>query len=274
MSGQVNLFDVMMKDLRYRDALIRHRSKVLVENPDKLENLELAVLSYKIYKEIKKIDDGLPEHLRSYIYFPDVPPFDESEEFKAFSNFLFCEFVDWYDLMPTINNNLLTFILNKYPANISPNIICVGDGQFCHLGRKLSQNGYKALSIDPEINTNVIHNDGKFHCLDREFSLQDEDIIRWASLIVGPKVPQCTEMLLNCPKPTVFSISMNPEIYNMTVGGVLITSHDQLDKIIRHTAGVTTYRRKFTNTLDNVCEMNIYAHDGRTKQKSDQIMEL
>ena len=267
MNSQVSLFDVMMQNLRYRDSLIKHREKVLAENPDKLENLELAVLSYKIYKEIQKIDDGLPEHLRSHVSFPNVPPFDESEEFNAFSHYLFGEFVDWFDLIPTISNNLLTFVLNRYPVDTFPNIVCVGDGQFCHLGRKLAQKGYKALSIDPEINTNVILNDGKFHRIDREFSLQDEDIIRWANLIVGPKVPQCTEIFLNCPKPTVFSISKNPEMYKMTVNGQLITSHKQLDEIIRHTTGVTTFKRRTTNPLEGVCEMNIYVHNGRVNDK-------
>ena len=59
-------------------------------------------------------------------------------------------------------------------------------------------------------------NGGMLRVVQGEFHETSEDMMDWANLIVGAKVPQCAEILTKT-KSQQFYISGNAEIYHMEI---------------------------------------------------------
>jgi len=233
-------FMVMMK---MRQDLIEKGKEMAYENPDRLSEPELRALTDRIFQKLNEIDMALghPYHDTgtSGTYGIDEDRIDE----------LWVDFIDWYNIMPTPSNILLDYIKRSYPVEKYKNILCVGDGQCSHLGRKLAASGYNAVSVDPVARREFSQKrdkktKGKLHVVQGQFLKSFDNMIDWADLIVGAKVPQCAEELIGLRKETVFNISANAEIYGMTFRGVPITSSQVLIDQIRKCEGVITKRCK------------------------------
>ena len=115
-------------------------------------------------------------------------------------------------------------------------MLCIGDGEHCHLGRKLAALGYTVVVVDTvskkEFTIPKQENGGMLRVVQGEFHETSEDMMDWANLIVGAKVPQCAEILTKTKKPTIFNISGNAEIYHMRFNGKEIHSSEELEKEI------------------------------------------
>lgn len=91
-------------------------------------------------------------------------------------------------------------------------------------------------------------------------------MIDWTDIIFGVKLPLCAEDLTKLDKPTIFSISTNPEIYNMRFKGVPIKSAEQLQNEIEKVPKVK--RVNFQDYLRK--DSYIYVCDERqTEKKKD-----
>lgn len=208
------MFEEMQNKLEYafnyRNRIIEKIKIALSENPDKLNKDEIVALSAKVLKHIEKVDITLgfiPSDLGL------KRPETVSEERQ---NELFLDFIDWYEIVPTSRNNLLEYVLEQYPKEKYPRILCVGDGMASHLGRKLAMRGYRVLSVDPEarddFETESTNSGGSLRIEKREFNRFSKDLIDEASLVVGVKVPKLANDLVTLPKPTVFNIDKNAEL--------------------------------------------------------------
>lgn len=87
-------------------------------------------------------------------------------------------------------------------------------------------------------------------------------------MIVGVKVPLCAEDLTKVAKPTIFSISNNPEIYNMRFNGIPITSVKSLENEIEKIPKVK--RVNFQNYLGK--ESHIYICDERQRETEKDFL--
>lgn len=233
-------FKVMMK---LRRDLIEKGKQVVYENPDRLSEEEMRALTDRIFQELNSIDMSLghPYH--------DTGTRGTHRVSDDRVGELWVDFIDWYNIIPTPSNVLLNYIKRSYPVEKYRNILCVGDGECSHLGRKLAASGYNAVSVDPVARREFSQRrdrktSGKFHVVQGQFLKSSENMIDWADLVVGAKVPQCAEQLIGLKKEAVFNISVNAEIYRMTFRGVPITSSQVLIDEIRKCEGVSTVRCK------------------------------
>ncbi len=128
-----------------RSNLIKYGKRVSIENPDKLSIAELQALLVKIFDELNKIDMayGFEYH--------DIKIRRPSKISPQEQDYLFSEFLDWYNVT-TLGDIVYKYVLEKYPVSKYPRILCVGDGENCHLGRKLAAQGYQVCSVDPVAN--------------------------------------------------------------------------------------------------------------------------
>lgn len=252
--------DIIMK---YRDNLVNYGRRVCTENPDRLNDEQLKALTARIFSELNNIDMAM-----GYEYHDTgvtCPQSISKEEQKG----LFVDFIDWYDVIPTLSNSVYQYVLKKYPAEKYPKVLCVGDGKKCHLGRKLAMKGYDVVSVDPVAQkqfTGKQNGKGKLYVVNAEFFDTSKDMIDWASVVVGTKVPLCAEDLVKIPKPTVFNISNNVEIYNMRFKGVPIKSSAQLQDEIKKCSGVKCLKHIGTR-IEDEDECVIFVRD--VKEKSD-----
>lgn len=251
--------------IKYRERLIANGKKVTMENPDKLSMSELQALTERIFKELNNIDMslGYPYH--------DIGMKSTHRVSEDRINELYVDFLDWYEIMPTPSNILFDYIKENYTIENYKKILCVGDGQCSHLGRKLANIGYNVVSVDPlarrEFSTkNIQRKNGKLYVVKGKFFRTSTDMIDWADLIVGAKVPQCAEELIGLKKESVFNISNNADIYNMRFKGVPITSSKVLIDEITKCQDVTIKRVK----KDNEDEILIFV----SKQKEIDDLQL
>ena len=251
----------------FRQNLIEKGKDVVKENPDRLSAEQLIALSEKILREINGIGYELGYPLQQIeIKKPKNISEYEQEE-------LFYQFMDWYDIGGTPNRHLYEYVLKHYPKSKYHNIVCVGDGENCHLGRKLAMKGYNVISIDPvarkEFETQEISEQepGMLRIIKAKFFSSSKDLIDWANLIIGAKVPECVPELVNLPKPSVFSISSDPEIYHMKFKGVSITSAKKYRKLIKKCPGITTFTPTSTVKSEDMSNCMIFIHDGKQREK-------
>lgn len=255
-------FEELMK---YREGLVINGKRLAIENPDKLKREELEALVEKIFKELNKIDMSLGyEYYDTGIKSRHVVSEDRVQE-------LYIDFLDWYDIMKTPSNMLFDYIKENYSTEKYRRILCVGDGQCSHLGRKLADTGYNVVSVDPLARKEfTIKKDerktGKLHVIQGKFLRTSTDMIDWADLIVGAKVPQCAEELIELKKEAVFNISKNAEIHAMRFNGVPITSSKVLEDEISKCKGVTTKRFKLYNGEESLIFIS--------KQREKEEMQL
>lgn len=216
--------------MKYRTKIIEYGKKVVIENPDRLNNDELQALTAKIFEHLNELDVSLGyDNHDTGIRKPKNIDKDRQEE-------LFTSFIDWYGIIPEGTTLINNYLQKNYPHTQYKKVICVGDGEWCHLGRKLANKGYNVVVVDPVSKKEferVSHDEyGSLHVVNGKFFDTSEDMIEWADMIVGVKVPLCAEDLTKVAKPTIFSISKNPEIYNMRFNEVPITSVESLENEI------------------------------------------
>lgn len=261
----MDLKDELKMTLEFRKQLIEKGKQVNFENPDNLDTNQLIALTEKIFSVINEIDValGYPEHPTGLTKPRSVSKKEQSE--------LFHNFLDWYEIVSTPNQYLYQYVIKHYPKSKYSQILCVGDGENCYLGRKLAMKGYKVISIDPiarrEFSEEGMSEDGEgMLCVVKDkFSKDSKGLIDWANLVVGVKVPMCVPDLVNLPKPTAFSISANPEIYNMSFKGTKITSAQQFKRLIERCTGIRVFTPEpaFDGHEMHSCE--IFIHDGRQR---------
>ena len=156
---------------------------------------------------------------------------------------LFVDFLDWYGIIPTPANKVYGEVIKNYPASKYKRILCVGDGKCSHLGRKLAEKGYEVVSVDPEarkeFSGKAKNGTGKLYVVRGQFLSNSEDMQDWADLIVGSKITEFVEEVVDAKKPAVFTISDNAEIYNMRYKGKPIRSSKELDDELIKVKGMT-----------------------------------
>lgn len=251
--------------IKYRTKLIEYGKRASIENPDRLNNDELQALTVRIFDMLNQLDIslGYDDHdtgLRK----PESVDKDRQEE-------LFISFIDWYGIIPEGSTLMNNYVQKNYPPNKYKKVICVGDGEWCHLGRKLANRGYDVVVVDPfskkEFEMSADYKHGKLHVVKGKFFDTSKDMIDWSDIIVGVKVPLCAEDLTKLDKPTIFSISNNPEIYNMRFKGVPIKSAEQLQNEIERISKVK--RVNFRDYLGH--DSHIYVCDERQREKKEEF---
>lgn len=252
--------------MKYRQNLIKYGRIVPLENPDCLVPDEMRVLVFKIFEALNNLDMSVGyEYHDTGFRMPEG--FDE-ETAEVF----FDDFMDWYNIIETPSNQIFKYVTQNFSPQKYHKILCVGDGENSHLGRKLAMQGYDVVSVDPlarkrfsgRINNGIQKSNrtqGKFHVVQGSFFRTSKDMIEWADLIVGSKVPLCAEELVELKKPAVFNISSNAEIYNMRFKGVPINSSADLIREIKKCNGVSV--KKCYNDLGE--EDLIFVCDGRER---------
>lgn len=236
--------------MKYRQGLIEHGRKIIFDNPDRLGRAELEALVERIFKELNKIDMSMGEEY----YDTGMRGTHGVDEHRV--DEIFMDFIDWYDIIETPSNVILDYVKANYPSETYKRILCVGDGKCCHLGRKLAAEGYNVVSVDPLARREFAKQrdkgkSGQFYVVKGKFLRTSEDMIDWANLIVGAKVPECAQELIGLKKEAVFNISNNAEIYGMNFRGVPITSSRVLVNEIQKCKGV------ITKTIPGVSKPNI-----------------
>lgn len=247
-------YEILMK---YRRDLITYGQRVARENPDKLNFDEIQALESRVFGELNKIDVsmGYPHHDTGV----RVPKSID----KITQQALFIDFLDWYEIIPTPSNQIRDYVLKHYSPAQYHRVLCVGDGENVHLGRKLAQKGYNVISVDPvakrsfTVKKGENGSKGSLHIIQGTFSRTSTDMIDWADLIVGGKVPQISEELVSLKKPTVFNISSNAEVHNMKFKGRSIKSSAELEEEILKCQGVR---------LEKGGHCNIYVFDQREQE--------
>ncbi len=248
--------------MKLRRRLIENQKRLHLENPDNLNEEGLQAIDAKISELLNGIDMSI-----GYGYHDNriTKPVTMSKEMQTF---LFGEFLDWYEIIPSYANLVYHYVINNYPSEQYKKIICVGDGENCHLGRKLADKGYKVVVVDSvsEKGYSFSENEkgGSLHVVQGEFFDTSTDMIDWADIVVGAKVPQCAEDLTKLNKPTVFTISNNPEIYDMRFAGKPILSAEQLTRELEKTPGLK--RKKYVDYLEH--EISIFVCDGKERERS------
>ena len=251
--------------MRYRDALIMYGKRACIENPDRLKKSELQALTEKIFKELNEIDMSL-----GYEYY-DTGIKSTHGVSEERINELYIDFLDWYEIVKTPSNCLFDYVKENYPLENYKKILCVGDGECSHLGRKLADQGYRVVSVDPLARKEFSRKKdeskmGKFYAVQAKFLRTSIDMIDWADLIVGAKVPECVEELIGLKKESVFNISNNAEIYRMRFRGVPITSSKVLEDEIAKCKDVETKRIKVYDDKEYVIFVS--------KQRQKEGMQL
>lgn len=249
--------------ITYRKRIAECGKRVIQENPDKLNNDELVALTHKIFETLNSIDMSFGhEQYDSKIDKPASIP-----DWKQDS--LFSDFVDWYNIRPTGATLVADYVKSNYPSNKHKKIICVGDGENCHVGRKLANEGYNVVVMNPlstkEFEIPPNNQQGKLHIVKGNFFNISQSMIDWADVIVGVKVTLEIEDLIKLDKPAMFTISNNPEIYNMRYNGVLITCLEQLRELIEKDPKVKKIH--YVSYLGQ--KLNLYVVDGKDKEDMD-----
>lgn len=253
--------EALKATMAYRENLIRYGKQVAFENPDKLTIEQIKALEERIFKELNEIDMslGYPYH--------DIGMTVSDEVSKEQQENLYRDFLDWYQVVPTLSGEIYQYVMQKYPTDKFSKVLCVGDGEKCHLGRKLAMKGYRVVSVDPvaekRFSGKIGNEGGKLHVVKGEFYRNSTDMIDWADVIVGSKIPQCAEELVESRKPAVFNISSNAEIYNMRFKGNLIQSSEQLVSEIAKCSGVSLKRRKSLLNEERI----LFVCEGREKER-------
>lgn len=259
-SNEININDV----LKLRSKILEGIRRVMTENPDRLNVDELNAVLSRCFALLNELDMGLGfECYDTKLKRPDSIP--EWQQIDLYNNF-----IDWYNILPTGGRVINGYVQKNYPNSKYKRVICVGDGRYCHLGRRLASEGYDVVVVDPvskkEFARPADGKSGRLHIVNGEFYRASRAMIDWADIIVGAKVPLCAEDLTKLDKPTVFSISDNPEIYKMRYNGVLITSAKQLQGEIEKSPRV-----KRVNYEDYIGNRSfIYVCDGRDKEDMDE----
>lgn len=237
--------------IRYREDLIKYGKEFAITNPDNLSDDELMAVSTKIFEQLNNIDMGFGH---SYHETNTKLP-DSISDARAYQ--LFIDFIDWYEIFSTPSRAVLDYVLSEYPKSEFSNILCVGDGEKSHLGRKLAMKGYNVISVDPAADTTlpldskIKSSGGKFTARDSFFSHKSSEYIEWADLIVGSKIPTLVEEILKIPnKPAVFAISKNAEMYRMAFRGIPITSSKQFTNLISKQPNIKTKSYKYERRDD------------------------
>lgn len=249
----------------YRNKLLTCGKNVIFENPDKLTEQEMVALEERIFREINEIDMSLGyEYHDTGMKIPAGISKEQQHE-------LYMEFIDWYQVVPTPSGKIFDYVVQNFSTDSYPRIICVGDGKNCHLGRKLAMKGYNVVSVDPEAKRKrysgeLGNSGGRLHIVKGKFFKESSDMIDWADLIVGSKVPECAEELIGLSKPSIFNISNNAEIYKMRFKGTSIKSSAELTREIAKCKGVSVKTIK-----DHLGESNIFVCEGR---KIEQEIEV
>ena len=256
-------FDVM----EYRQNLINYGKRFANENPDNFSRDEIEAVLAEIFYQLNKIDEeigGFPHH-ETGLRCPKSITKDRKD-------ILFNHFADWYQLLNTPSQAVFNYVVRHYPVEQFKKILCVGDGEKCHLGRKLAIQGYEVLSIDPEADSSLMAYQKakyskatkcKFSIATQMFSENSHDLINWADLIVGSKIPPIIETLLRLDKPSVFTSSENPETYHMKFHGIPVTSADQFNELIKKVPGVKAATVPMARK--NGGPYNIFVYEGRDR---------
>lgn len=243
--------------LEYRNKLITYGKLVSYENPDNLAPEELQALVSMIFEELKQLDSAL--HHAPYDHGIKTP----ETVGKLRQHELYMDFLDWYQVISTPSNVILEYVKKQFPQSKFPKVLCVGDGEHCHLGRKLALAGYDVIVVDPvskkEFSSTRNGCIGMVNVINSEFNSSSKGMTDWADVVVGAKVPQCAESLIKIDKPTVFNISTNAQVHNMSFEGKKITSSKQLEKEIEKYSRV-----KKVKHVDNFgFSSYLYTCDGR-----------
>lgn len=215
---------------KYREILLKRLKEYRRDNPDRLTEEEFCGLEMEAFEHLAPIEIMMGVKDRF------IPK--RANVSKNLRKSLMMDFLDWYEILGMYSHTVLEQVKRYFPVEQYHRILCVGDGEKCHLGRKLAKLGYDVISMDPLAkyrieNVDDLRNNGGSFKISTDFFSHEHPIISSSDLIVGSKVPSvCEEMLLS-GKPTVFTISANPEIYDMEFSGVSITSHDQLVALIQ-----------------------------------------
>lgn len=252
--------------MEFRRALAEKGKQVCIENPDDLDKDQLTALTAKIFQDLNEIDSdlGFPYHETGVKRPNSISKEDQME--------LYTNFLEWYDIVKTPTTHLYEYVLRNYPISKISKVLCVGDGENCHLGRKLAMKGYEVISIDPvarrEFSGVGMSEDGKgvLTVVKDKFFSTSKGLIDWADLVVGAKVPLCVPHLINLPKPTAFSISANPEIYHMNFRGVSITCAEQYRELIKRCPGIRTFTPKPDIAGQDMSDCMIFIRDGRQRE--------
>lgn len=129
--------------MKYRAKLIEYGKKVVFENPDRLNSDEVQALTAKIFEHLNELDMSLGyDNYDTGIRKPKNIDKDRQEE-------LFISFIDWYGIIPEGTTLINNYVQKNYPQTQYKKVICVGDGEWCHLGRKLANKGYDVVVVDP-----------------------------------------------------------------------------------------------------------------------------
>lgn len=259
------------------------------ENPDRLSNNEKKALS----DYYNKPDEEIKKELCSLILiakdkYSELKNKSDNEiiewlflEFKKWGESLNSDFVDWFELQKTFNVYMRDFIIREYPlGDRYRKVLCVGDGEKCHLGRKLAMQGYRVVSVDPLAqkeficsNIRTVNNSdkGSIYVVKRPFTKESIDMINWADIIVGSKVPMLAEILLEMPKPVIFNVSLNSEIHNISFGGKPVESGKDLQQWISASKGVHTFEMDPESTWNSGYGQLIFVKDlERDKERAEE----
>lgn len=252
------------KFMKFRERLLESGKRLHLENPDNLNLKELQAIDARTFELLNEID-----MLMGYEYH-DTGIRRPATVSEMKQSYLFSNFIDWYDVVPTYTTLVYNYVIKNYPSSQYKKVICVGDGEKCHLGRKLADEGYKVVVVDSvsekEFSFSRNEKGGSLYVVQGEFFDTSTDMIDWADIIVGAKVPECAEDLIKLNKPTVFSISSNPEIHDMRFNGEPILSAEQLADEIEKFPGVK--KRNYVNYLDE--ELSIYVCDGKQRERDKE----
>lgn len=244
---------------QYRDRLIEFGKKYCMDNPDRLGQDDLLAVSKAIFDALNEIDMALGQPF--YNTNIEVPKHISVERKMQ----LFQYFMDWYQIVPTPSYRIYSYVSQFYSKEKYSQILCVGDGENCHIGRRLATKGYNVISMDPvartEYSGSIGREGGTLKVIKDRFFRNDTEKIEWADLIVGSKIPMCVEDILETSKPAVFNISENPEIHKIYFRGIPIHSCKQFEDLIKQCRGVTQ--------KETPGRISVFIYEGRIKKKEE-----
>ncbi len=219
----------MQELLKYKENLLQYGKKLAEENPDHLASDELQALVYRIFKELNKIDTALGHpYTESNIESPNSVSQERIEE-------LYINFINDNNIVVTPNNRIYNYVTQNYSPEKYPKILlCVKEGENSYLGQRFANKGYKVVSVNP-LESKVFE----------ERKQKSEDVLEWANLVIGSKLPQCAENFVQMGKPAIFNISNNSKDYNVHFKGLSITSPHGLFREITKCSGVSVRRERY-----------------------------
>lgn len=219
----------LKKILDYRNKLEKYKKIVVEENPDRLNETEMDALQEKIKEQILHIDYVLGYPVNNIMLKYPTPLSEE----------LFREFIDYYQIKQTSSGLIYDYVTSHFNPQRFKNILCVGDGENCHLGRKLAELGYNVICVDPVANGK--YSNKNLQVINACFGEKTVTsyMVDWADLIIGSKVPMIAEYIISqYEKPGIINISTNAEIHNIVFDGERIHSSRQLAHLISQHSNV------------------------------------